>query len=767
MAPRTLSTALAASLLVTTSGCYEVAGFSDLEFAEQSATGPSFEQVVALERSPTPKLDVLLVIDNSRSMADKQQALGQSLATLLSDLANPWCLDLRGASEPVKPAGPHEPCPDGMYRQVEPVVDMHLGVISSSLGDQGGDVCPDEAPSADHDDHGRLLTRYGAAEPVATYQDLGFLAWDPAQQLSPPGEDDHEALARDLAGLIGGAGERGCGFEATLESWYRFLVDPEPYLRVEVRDDQAVLEGVDQVLLDQRRDFLRDDSLVLIIMLSDENDCSINPYGANHLVATQWRGAEPYHLPPGRSKCLEDPLHLCCKSCAESVHESCDEPDPICVAPLDAASDPIGLRCFDQRRRFGKSFLHRIERYVDGLTSRSVERRDGSLVSNPLFPWVDEQDKELGWTRDERMVVLAGIVGVPWQDIARRADDDTPDLLAGLDDRGWAVGGYQSYAEMEARGTWDLILGDPDGNRSPQDPLMRESVDARDGTHPVTGDAIAPPGAGYLANSINGHERSNPARDDLQYACIYPLASPRDCSAGSTEPSCYCSPADTTGEPLCQAPDGSYGDTQYFAKAYPGLRQLQVLRALGPRGVVGSICPAQTENPIRADFGYQPMLRALIEAVQLRLQSDPCVADPRPADEQGRIGCAVVEAREVGAEPCLCDRRQYRDSIATACPSCEALLAPIALEPAYQDACFCAVEQCSGSDCLACRTQSEEPVVNAEHGQVVEGWCYVDPAEFVDSQDLVASCPRDSKHRIRFLGSAQPDPSAALFLVCP
>ena len=31
------------------------------------------------------------------------------------------------------------------------------------------------------------------------------------------------------------AGENGCGYEASLEAWYRFLVDPEPPSAVQLR----------------------------------------------------------------------------------------------------------------------------------------------------------------------------------------------------------------------------------------------------------------------------------------------------------------------------------------------------------------------------------------------------------------------------------------------------------------------------------------------------------------------------------------------------
>jgi hypothetical protein len=209
---------------------------------------------------------------------------------------------------------------------------------------------------------------------------------------------------------------------------------------------------------------------------------------------------------------------------------------------------------------------------------------------------------------------VAAIVGVPWQDIARRDANAQPDLLAGLNADGHAVGGFQNAAELAANGTWDVIVGEPDNYVAATDPLMVESVDPRSGVNPITGDALAPPGAGYLANPINGHEWTISQRDDLQYACIFELQQPLDCSNAPPPPGCPCySPGDN---PACQAANGQYGQTQIMGKAYPGLRELQLVEALGNRGAVGSVCAAQTDTPTQADFGYGPSVAAIVEMLR-------------------------------------------------------------------------------------------------------------------------------------------------------
>jgi hypothetical protein len=198
--------------------------------------------------------------------------------------------------------------------------------------------------------------------------------------------------------------------------------------------------------------------------------------------------------------------------------------------------------------------------------------------------------------------------------VARRDANGTPDLLGGLDEFGNPVGGIQQSAELVMNGTWDVILGDPATYVAPLDPLMVESILPRSGTNPITGDPIAPPGAGYLQNPINGHEYSMPNFDSLQYACILPLSQPRDCTNPGNA-SCDCTDPQNDN-PLCQAPNGSFGTMQYFAKAYPAIRELRVLEAIGPQAVVGSVCAAQVSDPTSQDWGFLATYYAMAEAMR-------------------------------------------------------------------------------------------------------------------------------------------------------
>lgn len=572
-------------------GC---AGRSSLETDVTPDAGEDAGPVV--DAGPPPieksdKLDVLFVVDNSPNTDAFHELLASSVPYLIQRLAHPACVNGLGNVVAETPDS-SIPCPVGI-REFSPITDVHLGVISTSLGGHGADICsPVNAQyNPTQDDAGHLLARASAGGVVPTYQEQGFLAWDPAQKLSPPGENDPAALTAKLADMIQGAGTAGCGFESQLESIYRFLVDPDPYLSLPVVDGKATPTGTDDVVLQQRGDFLRPDSAVLIVLVTDENDCSTRE-GGQYWFSNQ--GLDPsmsgkaFHLPRARAVCATNPDDPCCASCGQSAPDGClpASADPACNAPpFDTTEDPINLRCFDQKRRFGVDFLYPIDRYTRGLSDATIATRDGSLVPNPLF----------AGNRSPDLVLMTGIVGVPWQDIAKE-----PKAVAT---------GFKTSAEID----WNLVIGDPDTGTSPADPLMIESIDPRTGTNPAIGAALAPPGSGPMANAINGHERTIAARDDLQYACIYPRLTPISCGA----PECACTvPGD---DPTCQAPNGSYSTTQRFGRALPGVRELRLLRSLGDRGIPASVCAPSAQDPAQPTFGYKPGIDAALRALRLRL----------------------------------------------------------------------------------------------------------------------------------------------------
>lgn len=564
------------------------------------------------------KMDLILAIDNSRSMADKQEILSLTVPDLVNGFVNPPCHDPSGAKPSTQPASPDDACPAGLVRAFAPMKDVHFGVISSSIGGHGADACPNNDPSAKecqpianttNNDKAHLLSRADQCNTseVPTYANKKFLAWDPGQTKNPPGEtkiDDGAGggLVPRLRDLVVGVGQIGCGYESQLESIYRFLVDPEPYESIEVISFKATPMGIDQVLLAQRAAFLRPDSLVSVVMLTDENDCSIKEYGQYYYVGQLRNGATPVRLPRARQECATNPNDPCCKSCGQPSG-ACPQ-DPTCQDPnggsgpalLTEAEDNINLRCWDQKRRFGIDFLYPIDRYTQAFTQATIVNRAGDLVPNPLF---------VGQTRKPEQVLVTGIVGVPWQDIARDKNDISK--------------GFKNAAELVTpiaginASTWDVIVGDPANIVAPLDPLMKDTYIKRTGTNPITGDPLVDSSTPN-GNPVNGHEWTI-AHDDLQFACIFPLlpGTARDC----TDPNltaCDCT-VNTNDNPLCQPdPNNANNPTlQVRAKAYPGIRPLVLLESLGDQAIVGSICPAQVDDSSKSSFGYRPVVTSVLD----------------------------------------------------------------------------------------------------------------------------------------------------------
>ncbi len=705
-------------------GCFDLAGFDDFTFR------PSVNMRLSASQPPD-KLDLLLVVDNSYGLADVQAVLSQTFLDFFNRLANPPCLDIN--RNPVPVAGPLVECPSGTARESPPLLDIHVGIITSSLGDHGGDVC--ESASGDTKAHLEV------GSPDQSYQGSGFLVWDPSEVLIPPGDSQVEVLVDRVSTILGSLDQQGCGYEAPLEAMYRFLNDPNPYETLEVVGAESKLSGTDQTVLDQRTAFLRPDSIVAIVLVSDENDCSFVDGAQSHLLTTAAPLPDSFNA---RAACALSPADPCCTSCALPPVEGCDTSKDECDAPLVAHPN---LRCFDQKRRFGFDFLYPVERYHRGLTSTTVVDRDGKEVTNPLF--------EKG--RDPNLVLLTALVGVPWHDIARRNEAGQPDLLAGLDASGEPTGGVLNADELVKLEAWELIAGEPASYVLPADPFMIESSDRREGKNPVTQTAIT--GPEDPQNEINGFdfEQEEPGLPSaLQHACIAPLPTPiESIECGTNVPN-----------PMCA------GNLKVAHAASPGLRQLDLVRRLGPRGAVGSVCWAQADDPEADDFGYRPALLGsaqgvggLAGALQNQLRGQSCVSEQLPLDSDNNVQCEIVEALVTVPGECNCDAPARRRSGDADAETIARARADDFANPEWN--CFCFLQQPQQElDRRACESYASQPVVN-EFGGPVDAWCYLDATTNppIGDPSLVSACPK--QRAVRFVGDALPRPRATVFLDCP
>jgi hypothetical protein len=775
-----------------------------------------------LVQSAVDKIDLLFVIDNSISMADKQAILALALPDLVGRLVSPICVNADGDLVEA-PETADTDCPRGSAREFNPIDDIHIAVITSSLGGYGAvaDCVDSGAESAEQTvDLAHLLgslPRGGAAAPSAA--GTGFLSWVEGSQRGP--------FVTEFADLVRTSGEFGCGWEATLEAWYRFLVEPYPYTQVvrqpcNASDANNLCAGpetdgvgnllVDQTILNQRAAFLRPDSLLAIVMLSDENDCSFRASGQTWRLS-QTVNADNMFNPAfkGTDACNDPafgPNDQCCHSCGQASAPPAGCPtatnaDGATVGVgcevsrrygADGLDDHPNLRCYEQKRRFGVDYLYPVERYTNALDlsricpfSETLDPEDAvacpgqvGVVPNPLFQDLgynpmDPDDVE-ALPRPKNLVFLAGIVGVPWQDVAVSADAD--DELVYRVNRG--------DAPPEELINWDWLIGERfpvDGIPAPLDPLMVESVTPRSGMNPATMEPVADPGSGFLANSINGHEWNINDNSDLQYACIFPLATDQVCitqeefrnrrDLGEAVPNCDCT--DFGGEefqnPLCQTQNGQYGATQTYAKAYPSLRQLQVLHDYGTNSIVASICPKETSDQGARDFGYRPAVGAIVDRLKEQL-ADKClnrelsVRDATDANgmEYKEAACIIVEATPKAGEAHDCSD-QARG------PVVQEVQAVVRqqLEDTFQcdSPAECATFQLCEITQLT-RSVDEagyESCLNSEIS-AGNGWCYVDPAKGLGSQELVSKCPSTAQRKLRFIGAGTPEGGTVTFVAC-
>ena len=185
------------------------------------------------------KVDLLFAIDNSQSMGDKR--------------------DILKGRRPRPDPGPPEaglrrsrdPRQDGQGRgsngdkdnnygcdatsepEFKPVTDMHIGIVSSSLGNFGGNVC--EAKNARTNDNALLVNFLDPAklDRDTTNAPDGYLApgsprtrrtrtesatRSPAAPIKVDDDGNGNGLTPSFIKLVGGVGQDGCGLEAQLEA---------------------------------------------------------------------------------------------------------------------------------------------------------------------------------------------------------------------------------------------------------------------------------------------------------------------------------------------------------------------------------------------------------------------------------------------------------------------------------------------------------------------------------------------------------------------
>jgi len=219
------------------------------------------------------KADILVVLDNSVSMAEEQGIFLENLSEMIKNLIDPpeWGDPFAGDD-------------DFLYHA--PLEDLHLGVISTDLGTAGHVVTSCHNPR--EGDDGVLLNAGNYYLPGCRQEYPNFLDFDEFDILYGPcrspeeRELDRQVYAEQMAAdfrCMASLGTEGCGFEQPLEAALRALtIHAEP---------GGANEG-----------FLRDDALLFILFVTDEDDCSVNlsdPGNAQIFDVTEPSG-EPVNL---------------------------------------------------------------------------------------------------------------------------------------------------------------------------------------------------------------------------------------------------------------------------------------------------------------------------------------------------------------------------------------------------------------------------------------------------------------------------------------
>jgi hypothetical protein len=790
----------------------------------------SSASVWEIHQNAVDKVDLLFMIDNSASMGDKQKLLVAAVPDLITRLVQPNCVDNMGNVLSQSDTNGNCSSARGGRPEFPPVHDMHIGIVTSSLGGRGASAtCPADMTSdanpnlnAHNDDRGELVNRGGDNEtPVTSAQPFNFLTWFPpvgankikvtkAPATGPETQigdvNTPGTLIGDFAAMVQGVHEHGCGFEAQNEAWYRFLAQPDPFdgmtgIQIE-GDNRANLIGLDTTILQQRAAFLRPDSLLAVIVVTDENEEVANPIsvgGQGWLYeAAPFPSSPSYGAPEGTIECEANPTDPNCTSCAFKEVQSAsnfaqrcpDDPPMGTQGFLDPGNDNVNVRFFNQKARFGVFAGYPTSRYVRALQKRTVPDRahevdgDGNYVGdqdkdancvNPIYAQNLPTDPEAdlchlqGGPRTPDLVYYAAIAGVPHQLLQAQAGIDA-ECPAGTNQADCPPKNQLTEAD------WLAITGkDPENyDFSGVDPHMLESETPRSGLN-------CNQNSNDNCDPINGREW-NTNKKDLQFSCIFPLVdplsgtpSPKDCTQRAYQGACDCDPASNSrNTPLCQKVNGAYTTTQINGKAYPSVREMIIAHQMatspaGVQGIVSSLCPIHPDLAAGATdplFGYRPAVNAVIDRIERSL-AIPC---PPP-----KVAQSLALDPTTGKSPCTMLLTLPKPSDASICSSG---VAPgfTAVDPtllssfrASQEAVW--NQQGGASSGLpdpntlpVCALQQLTPQLNPNDfdslkscvaSQRDSGWCYVEG-------QAAGSCPQQIIFTV-----GEPPPGAIVNLVCP
>jgi hypothetical protein len=188
-----------------------------------TVTVGSLQDVLVMPAIPNDDLDVLFMVDDSPSMLDKQESLRASFPTMMDQLAL---------------------LPDGLPN-------LHVGVVTSDMGTSAldGTNGPSIGGTAQGGCNGS--GKGGALQTFGTTTITGQYISDVAGAMGRV--RNYTGELRDAFSMIANAGANGCGFEQSLSA-----------IHAATGPSNTANAG-----------FLRDEANLAVVILSDEDDCSL------------------------------------------------------------------------------------------------------------------------------------------------------------------------------------------------------------------------------------------------------------------------------------------------------------------------------------------------------------------------------------------------------------------------------------------------------------------------------------------------------------
>jgi hypothetical protein len=355
--------------------CAVVAALQSLAVgcARPGTVDPAAPAPIAQPIAKQGPLDILFVVDNSMSMLEEQQNLRRTVFDERCPIT-----DLQNVPEPyANPVGATlqdlvQVC--GIAQLLAAFrADFHIGVITSDVG-----VCDERIPSAQDPD--------GLHDPTPQRGCLqgGLIT----------AADD---VADRFASAMQSVGTYGSGFERSMEA-ARIYLDPQSRRAPGCEDD---LDG-----------FLRPDAQLLVVFVSDEDDCSHDDgaYGFTNELADE---------PSACGEPFEPPFWVTARTC----HERPDLLTPVQVT-IDAFRDLVDA---GRTRDVFVGLVGGVRPDGDGLVVPDGCRRDATGITGDCFESGGQSfSTQPGGTCDPSVTTCCNADAAPrLVELARAVNDDS------------------------------------------------------------------------------------------------------------------------------------------------------------------------------------------------------------------------------------------------------------------------------------------------------------------------------------------------------